>query len=51
MKEQKKRWMIYAPTWMIEAMKRIAAKERRSVNQEMLRAIEAHIQKLEGQNT
>jgi hypothetical protein len=50
MDETTKRITIYAPAWLAEAIKRIAAKERRSVNQEILRALEEHAKKQEKQN-
>jgi hypothetical protein len=50
MSEEKKRFMVYMPIGMIEAIKRLAAKERRSTNQEILRAIEEHLKRQEGQS-
>lgn len=43
MDEAIKRITIYAPAWLAEAIKHLAIKEHRSVNQEILQAIEAYL--------
>jgi hypothetical protein len=39
-----KKITILVPAKMVEAMKRLAERERRSMNQEMIRAFEDHLQ-------
>lgn len=49
MDNKTKKITILVPTEIVEAMKRIAEQERRSMNQEMIRAFEEHIQRQQDQ--
>lgn len=49
-KQQNTRWMIYLPKEMLAAFRALAAQHRRSVNSEMLWALEQYLAQQEKQD-